>query len=373
MDNRMETCNITPIHINKKKKYINASAIIIAGEGYVPKDLPITNNGGESKPEDDTFLKEISSHHYSYRTTNSLQNSVEMDIYPLKVHFICSKDPMGVGRFGVVYKASNIEIKLPKRKLDLKCDTFVQKSYNELRTQLGDQSSLAVKMIRNKSLSSASSNSRKTSKRAINNALKHNKELSILKLLHHENVIQLFYFSCDDVRKDDVEDDITSERNICDHESSIKRNETTLSLFLSLMPTTLQLCLEKQGSLIKGEVLSENRLGLAFVKQLYTALDYIRSLNICHRDIKPSNILLDIDNQLLKLSDFGSAIQLRPKTDNNPEKIDNTHLQSYVCSRYYRAPELILGSKKYGCEIDIWSAGCVVAEMVMTRPLFSGI
>ena len=279
---------------------------------------------------------------------------------------------MGVGRFGVVYKASKVEIKLPKRKSDLKCDTYIHESYNELKRQISDQPSLAVKMIRNKSLSSESSNSRRTIKRSINNAFKHNKELSILKLLRHENVVQLFCFSCDNVHKNDVEDDISRERNLCDHGPSTKRSEKTLSLFLSFMPTTLQLCLEKHGPLIKGERLGDNKVGLSFVKQLYTALEYIESLNICHRDIKPSNILLDIDNHILKLSDFGSAIQFRPQTGDNPKQINNSHLQSYVCSRYYRAPELILGSKKYGCEIDIWSAGCVVAEMVMARPLFSG-
>ena len=73
----------------------------------------------------------------------------------------------------------------------------------------------------------------------------------------------------------------------------------------------------------------------------------------------------------MKLSDFGSAVQIRQKADDNPEQMD-LHLQSYVCSRYYRAPELILGSDKYGCEIDIWSAGCVVAEMAMAYPLFPG-
>ena len=100
---------------------------------------------------------------------------------------------------------------------------------------------------------------------------------------------------------------------------------------------------------------------------------YIRSLNICHRDIKPANILIDIDHQNLKLSDFGSAIQLSPnKHYHDSEQTRATRLQSYVCSRYYRAPELILGSEKYGCGIDIWSAGCVVAEMVTAKPLFPG-
>lgn len=96
--------------------------------------------------------------------------------------------------------------------------------------------------------------------------------------------------------------------------------------------------------------------------QLCRALSYIHSLEICHRDIKPQNLLLDPQTGVLKLCDFGSAKILIPGEPNT----------SYICSRYYRAPELIFGSTTYTTQIDIWSMGCVMAELLLGLPLFPG-
>jgi serine/threonine protein kinase len=64
----------------------------------------------------------------------------------------------------------------------------------------------------------------------------------------------------------------------------------------------------------------------------------------------------------VKLCDFGSAKILVPKEPN----------VSYICSRYYRAPELIFGATDYTCTIDVWSTGCVAAELLLGAPLFPG-
>jgi len=85
-------------------------------------------------------------------------------------------------------------------------------------------------------------------------------------------------------------------------------------------------------------------------------------LGICHRDIKPQNLLIDPDSHLLKLCDFGSA-KLLVKGEPNV---------SYICSRYYRAPELIFGASDYTNAIDVWSSGCVMAEMILGEPIFAG-
>ena len=78
-----------------------------------------------------------------------------------------------------------------------------------------------------------------------------------------------------------------------------------------------------------------------FMYQLFRSLAYIHSQGICHRDIKPQNLLLDPESATLKLCDFGSAKQL----------IRGELNVSYICSRYYRAPELIFGATDYTVNI----------------------
>ncbi|KAI2668208.1 Glycogen synthase kinase-3 beta [Labeo rohita] len=111
---------------------------------------------------------------------------------------------------------------------------------------------------------------------------------------------------------------------------------------------------------------AKQNLPMVYVKlymyQLFRSLAYIHSYGICHRDIKPQNLLLDPETAVLKLCDFGSAKQLVRGEPN----------VSYICSRYYRAPELIFGATDYTSSIDIWSAGCVLAELLLGQPIFPG-
>lgn len=100
-----------------------------------------------------------------------------------------------------------------------------------------------------------------------------------------------------------------------------------------------------------------------FTWQLLRAMAHTHSKGIIHRDIKPQNILVDLDKTTIKMCDWGSA-----------KIIDSQGTKSvaYICSRYYRAPELIFGCTQYNEKIDIWSVGCVVAEMFLLQPIFKG-
>ncbi|EAX93935.1 CMGC family protein kinase [Trichomonas vaginalis G3] len=101
-----------------------------------------------------------------------------------------------------------------------------------------------------------------------------------------------------------------------------------------------------------------------FAYQIIRGLKYIHSANILHRDLKPSNILVN-SNSELKITDFGLARVLDQEEGGEP-------LSEYVTTRWYRAPEILLNYGTYGPAIDIWSTGCILAEIILRRPLFPG-
>ncbi|XP_073511971.1 glycogen synthase kinase-3 alpha isoform X3 [Phyllobates terribilis] len=165
-----------------------------------------------------------------------------------------------------------------------------------------------------------------------------NRELQIMRRLDHCNIVRLRYFF---------------------YSSGEKKDEVYLNLVLDFVPETVY-------RVARHFAKAKSTLPSIYVKvymyQLFRSLAYIHSQGVCHRDIKPQNLLVDPDTAVLKLCDFGSAKQLVRGEPN----------VSYICSRYYRAPELIFGATDYTANIDIWSAGCVLAELLLGQPIFPG-
>ncbi|RVE59545.1 hypothetical protein OJAV_G00189820 [Oryzias javanicus] len=103
-----------------------------------------------------------------------------------------------------------------------------------------------------------------------------------------------------------------------------------------------------------------------FLYQLLRGLKYVHSANVIHRDLKPSNLLVN-ENCELKIGDFGMARGL----SSHPEE-SYSFMTEYVATRWYRAPELLLSLNHYSLAIDLWSVGCIFAEMLGRKQLFPG-
>lgn len=177
-----------------------------------------------------------------------------------------------------------------------------------------------------------------------------NRELSLLRALHHPNIVELkhcFYSSGDSVRS-------TNKGNHAEE-------EVYLNLVMEFMPDT---CFRFLRMFAKQKEYMPVLYVKVFGYQLLRALAYLHhnKLNVAHRDVKPQNLLIDPITGVLKLCDFGSAKPLVPGEGN----------VSYIASRHYRAPELIFGSSQYTVAVDVWAAGCCMAEMLLGQPLFPG-
>ncbi|XP_032348472.1 mitogen-activated protein kinase 12 isoform X3 [Camelus ferus] len=156
------------------------------------------------------------------------------------------------------------------------------------------------------------------------------RELRLLKHMRHENVIGLL----DVFTPDETLDAFTD-----------------FYLVMPFMGTDL-------GKLMKHEKLSEDRIQfLAY--QMLKGLKYIHDAGIIHRDLKPGNLAVNEDCEL-KILDFGLARQA------------DSEMTGYVVTRWYRAPEVILNWMHYTQTVDIWSVGCIMAEMITGKTLFKG-
>lgn len=109
----------------------------------------------------------------------------------------------------------------------------------------------------------------------------------------------------------------------------------------------------QQGPISDGDCQS-------YIYQTLCALKAIHSVNVMHSDIKPANLLVNIERCHLRICDFGLS------------QCSRLELTTYVTTRWYRAPEVMLTSGIYDTAIDMWSTGCVLAEMLISKPIFTG-
>ena len=167
-----------------------------------------------------------------------------------------------------------------------------------------------------------------------------NRELPIMLELHHPNIVELKSYFC--TKADKGSDD-----------------EFFLNCIMEYVPLTLSDLITKNR---KNKTKFDNILLKLYSFQMLKCIGYLHSLGICHRDIKPNNILIDPADYTLKLCDFGCAKHL-VKTESNI---------AYICSRFFRPPELVIGAQYYTTQVDVWSIGCVIAELVLSKPLFPG-
>ncbi|KAF4754872.1 hypothetical protein FOZ63_026420 [Perkinsus olseni] len=165
-----------------------------------------------------------------------------------------------------------------------------------------------------------------------------NRELPTLKELKHPNIVALKHAF---------------------HTAGETPNDLYLNLVMEYVPDNLYQVM-KYYTKVKSYMPSQ--LVKLYSYQILRAVGYVNAKGIAHRDIKPQNILVCPSTHTIKLCDFGSAKRLSMGEDN----------VAYICSRFYRAPELIFGATGYTNKVDIWSAGCVIAEMSLGYPLFPG-
>ena len=157
------------------------------------------------------------------------------------------------------------------------------------------------------------------------------REISLLKELHHQNVVEL---------------------------KDVINGQGKLTLVFEYLDTDLKAYLDSLKPAVSPVILK------SYSYQILAGLCYCHCHRIIHRDVKPANLLLN-KNGAVKLCDFGLA-----RTISLPMRV-YTH---EIVTLWYRPPEVLLGNKKtnYSTSVDLWSTGCVLAEMILKKPLFHG-
>mmetsp|Transcript_19559 Transcript_19559/g.21225 ORF Transcript_19559/g.21225 Transcript_19559/m.21225 type:complete len:416 (+) Transcript_19559:25-1272(+) len=155
------------------------------------------------------------------------------------------------------------------------------------------------------------------------------REITLLMQMNHENVVKL---------------------------ENVVMDKERMSLIFELMDSDLKKYLDQTNAPLPLETIR------SFTLQLLSGLSYCHSMGVMHRDLKPHNILISSSGKL-KIADFGLARSFTPF---------NRSLTTEVITRWYRAPEILLGYSKYCSSVDLWSIGCILAEMSNNQALLMG-
>eukprot|EP00291_Cryptomonas_curvata_P022074 CAMPEP_0172165548 /NCGR_PEP_ID=MMETSP1050-20130122/8474_1 /TAXON_ID=233186 /ORGANISM="Cryptomonas curvata, Strain CCAP979/52" /LENGTH=321 /DNA_ID=CAMNT_0012836033 /DNA_START=308 /DNA_END=1269 /DNA_ORIENTATION=- len=156
------------------------------------------------------------------------------------------------------------------------------------------------------------------------------REVKLLRMLRHENIVEL---------------------------REAFRRKGKLYLVFEYVEKNLLEILEQQPSGLPPELVRK------YIYQLCRAINWCHEHDVVHRDIKPENLLINPDHSL-KLCDFGFARTVSAKNRGD--------LTDYVATRWYRAPELLLGDTNYGKPVDMWAIGCIMGELTDGQPLYPG-
>ena len=166
------------------------------------------------------------------------------------------------------------------------------------------------------------------------------REIRILQLLNHENIVNL--------------------QEICRQYSRHNKPKTTFYLVFDFCEHDLAGLLSNvKVKFSLGEIKK-------VMQQMFEGLFYIHSNKIIHRDMKAANILITKQG-ILKLADFGLARAISINKNGKPNRYTNR-----VVTLWYRPPELLLGERNYGPPVDLWGAGCIMAEMWTRSPIMQG-
>jgi len=159
------------------------------------------------------------------------------------------------------------------------------------------------------------------------------REITILRDLRHENIVKLLDIVCE---------------------------EKKLYLLFEYLDYDLKRFIDSfyQDKDLEIELIKN------FMLQILKGVSYFHSKKIIHRDLKPQNLLINKEDKKLKIGDFGLARTF---------SIPNRPYTKEVLTLWYRAPELLLGTNEYSTTVDIWSIGCIFAEMYIKKPVFRGV